>query len=231
MKTSSTMIKASLSCILWLSIMVAINASDPDPLQDFCVADTAEANVKINGFVCKDPKEVNASDFLFRGLSNPLSTNNNLGFNITAGNVVNFPGVNTLGISINRGEFAPGGLNPPHIHPRATEIIFLMEGTILVGFISTDNLLFSQKLEKGDVFVIPRGLVHFQQNVGASYASTITAFNSQMPGVQVIASALFGANPSIPQDVLTKAFNVNDEQLKELISGQTTAPAPAPVGQ
>ncbi|GLJ20275.1 hypothetical protein SUGI_0368220 [Cryptomeria japonica] len=51
MKTSSTMIKASLCCILWLSIMVAINASDPDPLQDFCVADTTQANVKINGFL------------------------------------------------------------------------------------------------------------------------------------------------------------------------------------
>ncbi|XP_059074982.1 germin-like protein 1-1 [Cryptomeria japonica] len=230
MKTSRAMMKASLSCILWLSIIVAINASDPDPLQDFCVADITQANVKVNGFVCKDPKAVNASDFLFRGLGNPLSTNNSFGFNITQANVQTLPGINTLGISINHGVFAPGGLNPPHIHPRASEIIFVMEGTILVGFISTNNVLFSQKLEKGDVFVIPRGLVHFQQNVGASSATTITALNSQLPGVQVVASAILGANPPIPQDVLAKAFNVNDEQIKELIAGQSSTPASPPVG-
>ncbi|XP_059074981.1 germin-like protein 1-1 [Cryptomeria japonica] len=165
--------------------MVVINASDPDPLQDFCVADTIQGNVNVNGFVCKDPKAVKASDFLFRGLSNPLSTNNNLGFNITASNVANFP--------------------------------------------RHDNV-FSQKLEKGDVFVIPRGLVHFQQNCKASYASTITTFNSQFPGVEVVASSVFRENPPIPQDVLAKAFKVNKKQIKELISGQGSAPAPAPVG-
>lgn len=126
------MTKASFSCMLWLSIIMAINASDPDPLQDFCVADITQANVKVNGFVCKDPKAVNASDFLFRGLGNPLSTNNTFGFNITQGNVQTLPGLNTLGISMNHGVFAPGGLNPPHIHPRASKIIFVMEGTLLV---------------------------------------------------------------------------------------------------
>lgn len=78
--------------------------------------------------------------------------------------------------------------------------------------------------------MIPRGLVHFQQNVGTSYATTITSLNSQLPGVQVVASAIFGANPPIPQDVLAKAFNVNDQQVKELIAGQGSTPASPPVG-
>ena len=197
MKTCATMMKASLSCILWFSLILSINASDPDPLQDFCVADLTQSNVKLNGFVCKDPKEVKASDLLFKRLDTPLSMNNRFGFNITAGSVETFPGLNTLGISMNHGVFAPGGLNPPHIHPHATEIIVVMEGTILVGLVSTNNVLFLQKLEKGDVFVVPRGLVHFQQNVGTSYATAITALNSQLPGVQVVASATFGANPPV----------------------------------
>jgi mannose-6-phosphate isomerase-like protein (cupin superfamily) len=123
--------------------------------------------VKVNGFPCKDPKMVKASDFLFQGLRNQGSTNNMFGFLVTPANVEKFPGLNTLGISMNRVDFAPGGVNPPHIHPRATEIAFVVEGTILAGFITTNNTLFSQKLEKGDVFVFPRGLVHFQQNIGA----------------------------------------------------------------
>ncbi|GJW68523.1 putative germin-like protein 2-1 [Tanacetum coccineum] len=42
-------------------------ASDPSPLQDFCVADL-KSNVLVNGFACKDPKMVKAEDFLFKGL-------------------------------------------------------------------------------------------------------------------------------------------------------------------
>ncbi|GJZ30009.1 putative germin-like protein 2-1 [Tanacetum coccineum] len=42
-------------------------ASDPSPLQDFCVADL-NSKVLVNGVICKDPKDVKAEDFLFRGL-------------------------------------------------------------------------------------------------------------------------------------------------------------------
>ncbi|KAH9319436.1 hypothetical protein KI387_021205, partial [Taxus chinensis] len=178
-------------------------------------------NARVNGFVCKDPKLVVASDFLFRGLANPLSTNNDLGFNAMQGNVENFPGINTLGISMNRVEFAPRGLNLPHIHPRATEIIFVMEGTILVGFITTNNVFFFTEGGEGRcVCVVPSGLVHFQQNVGASSAVAITALNSQLPGIQVVVSSLFGSNPPLPQDVLAKAFNITDDQVKDLMSRQ-----------
>ena len=174
--------------------------------------------MKVNGFPCKDPKTVKASDFLFQGLRNPGSTYNMFGSLVTVGNVDNFGGVNTLGISMNRVDFAPGGVNPPHIHPRATEIVFVVEGTLLVGFISTNNTLFSQKLEKGDVFVFPKGLVHFQQNIGASSAMSITAFNSQLPGAQVLPFSLFGSTPPISGDVLAKAFQISNDAVKKISS-------------
>ncbi|GLT55214.1 hypothetical protein SLA2020_283570 [Shorea laevis] len=41
-----------------------------------------------------------------------------------------YAGLNTLGISLARIDFAPYGLNPPHIHPRATEILVVLEGTL-----------------------------------------------------------------------------------------------------
>jgi len=207
-------------CLLWLSItLVLTGAYDPDSLQDFCVADETSADsVKVNGFACKDPKMVKASDFLFQGLRNEGSTNNIFGSLVTAGNVEKFAGLNTLGISMNRVDFAPGGVNPPHIHPRATEIAFVVEGTILVGFITTNNTLFSQKLEKGDVFVFPRGLVHFQYNIGASPAMTITAFNSQLPGAQVLPFTLFGSTPPVPEEVLAKAFRISEKAVKKISS-------------
>ncbi|CAD6246945.1 unnamed protein product [Miscanthus lutarioriparius] len=42
-----------LASLLALATSQAI-ASDPGPLQDFCVADI-HSPVKVNGFVCKDP--------------------------------------------------------------------------------------------------------------------------------------------------------------------------------
>ena len=149
---------------------------------------------------------------------NEGSTNNIFGSLVTAGNVENFARVNTLGITMNHVDLALGGVNPPHIHPRATEIAFVVEGTILAGFITTNNTLFSQKLEKGDVFVFPRGLVHFQQNIGPSSAMTITAFNSQLPGAQVLPFTLFGSTPSVPDAVLSKAFRISEKVVKKISS-------------
>eukprot|EP01018_Ginkgo_biloba_P005893 Gb_05078 [translate_table: standard] len=185
-----------------------VSAADPDPLQDFCVAEL-NTDVIVNGFVCKNAKEVSGKDFFFRGLGQPGNTNNAVGSLVTPANVMQLPGLNTLGISLVRIDFAQGGINPPHTHPRASEVLVVLEGELFVGFIDTNNTLFSQNLIKGDVFVFPRGLVHFQQNVGHGNSVVISGLNSQLPGTQVIANSLFGANPPIPDTVLARAFQIN----------------------
>ncbi|KAJ1394400.1 RmlC-like cupin domain superfamily [Sesbania bispinosa] len=58
------------------------------------------------------------------------------------------------------------GINPPHTHfhlyPRATEILTVLDGTLEVGFITSnpENCHFRKVLQKGDVFVFPIGLIH-----------------------------------------------------------------------
>ncbi|XP_031259172.1 germin-like protein subfamily 1 member 13 isoform X3 [Pistacia vera] len=97
------------------------SAFDPSPLQDFCVAiDEPKNAVFVNGKFCKDPKLAKAEDFYF-SVKMPGDTNNPVGSNVSAVNVDKIPGLNTLGISAARIDFAPYGQNPPHIHPRATE--------------------------------------------------------------------------------------------------------------
>ncbi|BFG40834.1 hypothetical protein CerSpe_271080 [Prunus speciosa] len=193
-----------------------VSASDPGPLQDFCVAlnDTKSAEaVFVNGKFCKDPKLAIANDFFFSGLQNPRNTQNPLGSNVTAVNVDNLLGLNTLGISLARIDFAPNGLNPPHTHPRATEILVVLEGTLYVGFVTSNgdgNRLFTKVLNKGDVFVFPIGLIHFQLNVGKVNAVAFAGLSSQNPGVITIAKAVFGSQPPINPDVLAKAFQVDD---------------------
>ncbi|CAO2162209.1 unnamed protein product [Urochloa humidicola] len=198
------------ACAVVLALAAPALAGDPDLLQDVCVADLASP-IKLNGFPCK--ANISADDFFFSGLRNPGNTNNPAGSIVTAANVEKFPGVNTLGVSIARIDYAPGGQNPPHTHPRATEIIFVLEGTLEVGFITTANKLFAKTVSKGDVFVFPRGLVHFQQNRGHGPAAVVAAFNSQLQGTQAIATTLFGASPPVSSDVLAKAFRIDNKEV------------------
>ncbi|KAG4176402.1 hypothetical protein ERO13_A11G242450v2 [Gossypium hirsutum] len=195
--------------ILAFSALLA-STSDPSPLQDFCVAinDTKNGSF-VNGKFCKDPKLFNAEDFFYSGLNIPRNTSNPVGSTVTPVNVAQIPGLNTLGISLVQIDYAPyGGLNPPHMHPRATKILVVLEGTLYVGFVTsnTDNRLITKVLNPGDVFVFPVGLIHFQFNIGNTKAVAFAGLSSQNPGVITIANAVFGSNPPINPDVLTKAF-------------------------
>ncbi|BFG28257.1 hypothetical protein CerSpe_145310 [Prunus speciosa] len=200
--------KFLLLALLAITSSIAL-ASDPSSLQDFCVAD-AKNSVLVNGLVCKDPKLAEANDFFFSGLHLAGNTSNAVGSRVTLVNVAQIAGLNTLGISIARIDYAPWGINPPHTHPRASEILTVLEGSLKVGFVTSnpENRLITKVLEKGDVFVFPVGLVHFQQNVGYGNAVAIAALSSQNPGVITIANAVFGSKPDISADILAKAFQV-----------------------
>ncbi|KAK0586528.1 hypothetical protein LWI29_008445 [Acer saccharum] len=185
--------------------------------QDFCVANL-NSSISFNGFPCKPDAEVTSHDFFFDGFSEEGNTTNVFGYKVTPANVLTFPGLNTLGISMNRVDFAPGGLSTPHSHPRATECGVVIEGKLLVGFITTNNVYYSKVLIAGQMFVIPKGLVHFQLNVGEGKAQTFTAFNSHLPGRQDVPLTLFASTPAIPNEVLTKTFQVEDDVINAIKS-------------
>ncbi|XVE62674.1 hypothetical protein DITRI_Ditri06bG0138400 [Diplodiscus trichospermus] len=177
--------------------------------------------VFVNGKFCKDPMLAKAEDFFYSGLNIPRNTSNPVGSTVTPVNVAQIPGLNTLGISLVRIDYAPdGGLNLPHTHPRATEILVILEGTLYVGFVTSnpENRLFTKVLYPGDVFVFPVGLIHFQFNVGKTNAVAFAGLSSQNPGVITIAIAVFGSNPAINPDVLAKAFQLDINVVKNLQS-------------
>ncbi|KAF6166834.1 hypothetical protein GIB67_012230 [Kingdonia uniflora] len=204
--------------LLLLFAILSNTFADPDLLQDTCVADLS-SGVTINGFVCKPSNNVTANDFFFDGLKNPGQIISPLGSVVTPANVLNITGLNTLGVSLARVDFAPGGVNPPHTHPRATEIIFVLEGELEVGFITTANVLISRTIMVGEVFTFPKGLVHFQINNGAGNAAILAALNNQLPGTQAIAVTLFAASPPVPDNVLAKAFQIGTMEVDNIKSG------------
>ncbi|KAL5834162.1 hypothetical protein ACOSQ4_013659 [Xanthoceras sorbifolium] len=208
-------VKTLLLFVVVLAVALSVSIADPDLLQDVCVADLTSA-VKVNGFPCKS--NISEMDFFSDILAKPGATNNSMGSLVTGANVQKVPGLNTLGVSLSRIDYAPGGLNPPHTHPRATEVVFVLKGQLHVGFITTANVLISKSIKKGEVFVFPRGLVHFQKNNGKVGAAVIAAFNSQLPGTQSIAATLFAASPPVPDHVLTKAFQVGTKEVEKIKS-------------
>ncbi|GMH20563.1 hypothetical protein Nepgr_022404 [Nepenthes gracilis] len=214
--------KVALRLALLLMASYVAYATDPTQLQDFCVGVNNPINgVFVNGLFCKNPTQATPNDFLFKGLNIPGNTNNKQGSNVTLVSAANLPGLNTLGISLARVDIAPYGLVPPHTHPRGTEIVTVLEGTLYVGFVTSNlpngkNKFFSVILNPGDVFVFPQGLIHFQFNIGKTPAVVIAGFSSQNPGVITIANAVFGPTPPISIDVLTKAFQVDKNVIQYL---------------
>ncbi|KAL3538390.1 hypothetical protein ACH5RR_001756 [Cinchona calisaya] len=137
-------------------------ASDPDMLQDICVADLT-GKPKVNGFICKE--NATAYDFFTTVLGTPGATNNKQGSAVTAANVMQIPGLNTLGVSLARIDYAPDGLNPPHTHPRATEIVFVLEG----------------ELDKNNGKVPAAVIAAFNSQLPGTQAIAVTLFTSTPP--------------------------------------------------
>ncbi|EES04228.1 putative germin-like protein 3-2 [Sorghum bicolor] len=206
--------------LLALAAPAAVLAGDPDMLQDICVADykSLKGPLRLNGFPCKRPENVTAKDFFSNAVAIAGNTSNALGSAVTSANVQTLPGLNTLGVSVSRIDFAAWGVNPPHVHPRATEVIFVLEGFLDVGFVTTGNRLYARTVSAGEVFVFPRGLVHYQRNNGRGAAAVLSAFDSQLPGTQSVAEALFGASPPVPTDVLARSFQVDAGLVEDIKS-------------
>ncbi|XP_065864499.1 germin-like protein subfamily 3 member 2 [Euphorbia lathyris] len=179
-------------------------ASDPDPLRDFCIL------INSSDSSCKNASEVTAENFVFSGLKSHGKFDE-MGLSSIPANVNVFPGLNTLGMSMVRADFEVDGVNVPHFHPIATEVAYVVEGKLYSGFVDSQNRLFAKVIEKGEVMVFPRGLVHFQMNVGDKPATIIGSFNSQNPGLIRIPATVFGSG--IKDQLLEKAFGLTAKEI------------------
>ncbi|PRQ47028.1 putative germin, rmlC-like jelly roll [Rosa chinensis] len=159
-------------------------------MEDFCVADYA-APQSPAGYSCKNPANVTVDDFVYTGLEVAGNTSNIIKAGLKPPFVSQFPGLNGLGLSLARADLAVGGVIPLHTHQRATEIILIVEGTVVTGFIDSNNKLYLKTLKKGDIMVLPSGLFHFQVNGGDTPVLEFAAFSSANPGVQILENSLF----------------------------------------
>ena len=175
-----------LSQLLTLFLLLGLCRPDPDPLQDYCIADNKKPEaIFINGVPCINPKLATPSHFATSALSKPGNISKP-GFSVTLTDTVNLPGLNTLGLALARVDIGPGRIIPPHSHPRASEVTICLQGVLLVGFRDTLNRNFNQTLRPGESFVFPKGLIHFLFNEDRQKpVLALSGFNSQNPGTKI----------------------------------------------
>ncbi|KAJ6467841.1 RmlC-like cupin domain-containing protein [Mycena sanguinolenta] len=126
------------------------------------------------------------------------------GGSILLATVDNFPILEDLGISGAVAMVEPCGLNIPHFHLRASEMLTVVEGVLNTGFVQENgfNAEVATQLGKYQATVFPMGSVHFQQNPTCSPAVFVAALNNEDPGRSDIATTFW----MLPSDVVDAAL-------------------------
>lgn len=209
--------------LLLAALLPAAATADPDAVQDYCVPDTGGGRGRgravdlalLPSYPCRSPANLTAADFAFAGVRAAGNFSADTGFAGVSVTPAQFPALHTLGVSFARADLsAAGGVNPPHYHPRATETALVLAGRVYAGFVDSGGRVFAKVLEKGEVMVFPRAMVHFQMNVGDEPATVYGTFNSENPGIVRIPATVFGSG--IKDAVLERAFGLEPEELRRL---------------
>lgn len=111
---------------------------------------------------------------------------------------------------------------------RASELLCVVEGTLFVGLIDAarNGTVYTQTLQTGDMFVFPKGMVHFQFNNGTAVARAFSAFGSASPGTISLPFTLF--ETGIDDAVLEKSLHTDQATVDALKGDNGLAPAPGP---
>ncbi|KAK8628354.1 hypothetical protein V6N13_064063 [Hibiscus sabdariffa] len=128
----------------------------------------------VNGKFCLDPKHVKAED-CFSGINMPGNLPNQLGSKFTPVKVEHVPGLTLLAYLLLK--YTPYRLNSPHIHPRATEILVLLKGTLHVVLLKGMYPIDPNVLAK--TFQLDKNVVIFSHGSGEVTIRTLFLTDSQ----------------------------------------------------
>jgi hypothetical protein len=97
-----------------------------------------------------------------------------------------------------------------------------LDGSLEVGLIDTKNVLYTQKLQAGDMFVFPKGLIHYQYNTDPQLPATaIAAFGSASARAVAVPPSVFASG--IDDVILAKSFKTDVDTIKMFKAGLTTS--------
>ncbi|KAH0712902.1 hypothetical protein KY289_008861 [Solanum tuberosum] len=198
----SFLLKSVLVVVAVFSISSLAQASDPDILSDFIVPVGSAIDGNLFTF--------NGTRAIFGSVIQK--------FSVTKVGKTEFPVLDGQSVSLAVLQFPRGSVNLPHIHPRAAELLFVVEGSLEVGFVDTTNKLYTQTLQVGDLFVFPKGLVHYQYNSNRNeLATAVSGFGSANAGTVSLPTTLFATG--IDDQILAKSFKSDIATIRKIKAG------------
>ncbi|KAJ4303382.1 hypothetical protein N0V90_002275 [Kalmusia sp. IMI 367209] len=145
-----------------------------------------------------------------------------LGGATKAANIETFPILTGLGISTTLGFLDACGINTPHVHPRATEFLTVVEGKIDFGYILENGLVkagqnaeIAGTLSKFQGTVFPQGSIHYQINNECAPATFVAALNNEDPGTSQVAQNFFGLNPDVVNATLGFPKTIDGKNIEQ----------------
>ncbi|MBA0719743.1 hypothetical protein Golax_007395, partial [Gossypium laxum] len=144
---------------------------------------SGDADITSDFFVPQDVNNADGNFFTFTGMRVLVGEDFPTKFTILKASMAEFPALNGHSVSYVVLQFPAVSTNPPHTHPRPPSSFSLsLEAWNPVSW--TQPTSFSRSRYKlGDMFVFPKGLVHFQYNIDANNpALTVSAFGSANAG-------------------------------------------------
>ncbi|KAM3303152.1 germin-like protein 9-3 [Capsicum chacoense] len=199
---ASFLLKNVLVVVAIFSISSIAQASDPDILSDFVVPVGSAIDGNLFTF--------NGTRGIFGSVIEK--------FKVTKASKAEFPALDGQSVSLAVLQFPGGGVNPPHTHPRAAEVLFVIQGSLEVGFVDTANKLYTQTLQVGDLFVFPKGLVHYQYNSDWNKSATaVSGFGSANAGTVSLPTTLFSTG--IDDQILAKSFKSDIATIQKIKTG------------
>eukprot|EP00611_Tribonema_gayanum_P022692 TRINITY_DN460_c0_g1_i2.p1 TRINITY_DN460_c0_g1~~TRINITY_DN460_c0_g1_i2.p1 ORF type:complete len:243 (+),score=79.88 TRINITY_DN460_c0_g1_i2:358-1086(+) len=173
---------------------------------------------------------VNNEDFTFNIDASKATTGNGGGSAQTL-SAAQLPSLTGEKVAMVKLVLQPCGINLPHVHPRATEILYVIEAPaegVLTAFVEENGgRTIENTIVTGEAAFFPQGLTHVQVNMGCAPATMIAALGSDDFGVQTITSAALKGLAAAEGlgEGLAAALGIAQDQLALLVGGFPDGPA------
>lgn len=152
----------------------------------------------------------------------PKPAPNAKGGAVNLANVKNWPILAQSGLAVAAVFLGPCGINTPHIHPRAAELITVTSGAVNFGYILENGLVdagqkaeITGQLGPYQAALFPQGSIHYQVNPTCGNSTFVAALNSEDPGASQVAQNFFGLDGQVVEAVLGFPEQFDGDRIEE----------------
>lgn len=116
------------------------------------------------------------------------------------------------GLAVQRLKLKPRAIREPHSHPNAEQLDYCLSGHARVGIVGPEGHKQLLELREGDISFVPRGYIHWIENVGNDTLNFLVVLSHEQPETIELSETLIG----VPSSTLAAALGVPPELIGAL---------------